>query len=280
MCSSDLAKVTGAATFGIDVRLPGMLFAAVRHPPTIGGSLKGFTVKGGLPKGVEKVVAIPGGIAAIGRSWWQANTFLDSGVDIAWEAGPHAKLDSATLWKQYEQSLEKGDAAVVRTLGTEGQSGQVRTIEATYKAPYLAHATMEPMNCTARVADGKVELWMPDQSPTLMRLAAAKAADVSQADVTVHTTFLGGGFGRRAEADLVREAVACALAMPGRPVQVLWSREEDIRNDPYRPMALARWRAELGQAGAQPSLVSVRKRQVAQSPAEDRKSTRLNSSHT
>lgn len=262
------AKVKGAATFGIDVRLPGMLFAAVRHAPMVGGSMKGFAVKGSLPGGIEKVVAIPGGIAAIGRSWWQANTFLDSGVDISWDAGPHSKLDSATLWKQYEQSIEKGDAALVRTLGTESQAGQVQTIEATYRAPYLAHATMEPMNCTARVADGKVELWMPDQSPTLMRLAAAKAADVSQADVTVHTTFLGGGFGRRAEADLVREAVACALAMPGRPVQVLWSREEDIRNDPYRPMALARWRAELGQAGGRPSLVSVAKRQVAQSPAD------------
>jgi isoquinoline 1-oxidoreductase beta subunit len=103
---------------------------------------------------------------------------------------------------------------------------------------------MEPMNCTAlfTAGDRRVELWMPNQSPTLMRLAAGKTADVPQADVTVHTTFLGGGFGRRAEVDLVREAVTCAMQMPERPVQVLWSREEDIRHDYYRPMALARWR--------------------------------------
>jgi isoquinoline 1-oxidoreductase beta subunit len=262
------AKVYSSATFGIDVRLPNMLYAAVRHSPTVGGSLKGFTVKGGLPKGIEKVLQVPGGIAAIGKSWWQANQFLDSGVDIVWDAGPHAKLDSASLWKQYEQSLEKGDAALLRTLGTEARPDKPQIVEATYRAPYLAHATMEPMNCTARIEGGKVELWMPNQSPSLMRMAAAKAADVSQADVTVHTTLLGGGFGRRAETDLVREAVACALAMPGRPIQVLWSREEDMRNDPYRPMALARWRAEIDTSRGQPVLASVAKRQVAQSPAD------------
>jgi isoquinoline 1-oxidoreductase beta subunit len=262
------AKVDGSATFGIDVRLPNMLYAAVRHAPTVGGSLKSFSLKGGLPKGIEKVLPIPSGIAAIGKSWWQANQFIDSGVDIVWDAGPNARLDSASLWKQYEQSLEKGDAALVRTLGTEVKLDKVQALEATYRAPYLAHATMEPMNCTARVDAGKVELWMPDQSPSLMRIAAAKMADVSQADVTVHTTFLGGGFGRRAETDLVREAVACALAMPGRPIQVLWSREEDMRNDPYRPMALARWRAEIDTSRGQPVLASVSKRQVAQSPAD------------
>ena len=109
---------------------------------------------------------------------------------------------------------------------------------------------------------------MPNQSPTLMRLIAAKTADMPQADVTVHTTFLGGGFGRRAEVDLVRQAVTCALAMPERPVQVLWSREEDIRHDYYRPMALARWRAELDVSDGALKLASVAKRQVGQSPAD------------
>ena len=109
---------------------------------------------------------------------------------------------------------------------------------------------------------------MPNQSPTLMRLAAAGTAHVRQADVTVHTTFLGGGFGRRAEVDLVRQAVTCALAVPERPVQVLWSREEDIRHDYYRPMALARWRAELDVSQGAAKLASVAKRQVAQSPSD------------
>jgi isoquinoline 1-oxidoreductase beta subunit len=127
---------------------------------------------------------------------------------------------------------------------------------------------MEPMNCTARVGENGIELWMPNQSPTLMRFVAAKTACVKQAKVTVHTTFLGGGFGRRAEPDLVQQAVTCALALPGRPVQVLWSREEDIRHDCYRPMALARWRAELDVSDATPKLVSVAKRQVGQSPMD------------
>jgi isoquinoline 1-oxidoreductase beta subunit len=132
---------------------------------------------------------------------------------------------------------------------------------------------MEPMNCTARFSkrqDGKpaLDVWMPNQSPTVMRFAAAGTAHVPQADVTVHTTFLGGGFGRRSEVDLVRQAVTCALAMPERPVQLLWSREEDIRHDYYRPMALARWRADLDVSQATPKLASVAKRLVAQSSTD------------
>ncbi len=123
------------------------------------------------------------------------------------------------------------------------------------------------MNCTAKAGPQGVEVWMPNQSPTLMRLVAAKVAGVPQEQVSVHTTFLGGGFGRRAEVDLVRQAVTCALAMPERPVQLLWSREEDVRHDFYRPMALARWRADLEMAGGAQKLVGVTKRQVAQSPS-------------
>ncbi|HEY6715750.1 MAG TPA: xanthine dehydrogenase family protein molybdopterin-binding subunit [Reyranella sp.] len=262
------AKVAGTATFGIDVRLPGLLYAAVRNAPTFGGQASGFKVKGSLPKGVETVVIVPGGIAAIGSSWWRANKFLKEGIDVQWQAGPEPKLDSATLWKRYEELMETGKPALTRTLGDESKPAKTQTVEATYRAPYLAHTPMEPMNCTARVAKSGVDVWMPNQSPTLMRLAAAGTAHVRQADVTVHTTFLGGGFGRRAEVDLVRQAVTCALAVPERPVQVLWSREEDIRHDCYRPMALARWRAELDVSQATPKLAAVTKRQVAQSPAD------------
>jgi isoquinoline 1-oxidoreductase beta subunit len=259
------AKVAGAATFGIDVRLPGMLFAAVRNAPTFGGSAASFTVKGGsLPKGIDKVVIVHGGIAVIGTSWWQANRFLDDGLDITWQPGSEPKLDSAGLWKQYEELLQSGKVALKRELGSPPTIPGTQTIAATYRAPYLAHATMEPMNCTARAEGGKVDVWMPNQSPTLMRLAASEVANIKQVDVTVHTTFLGGGFGRRAEVDLVRQATACALALPGRPVQVLWSREEDIRHDCYRPMALARWTADLKDG----KIIAVAKRQVGQSPAD------------
>ena len=263
------AKVTGTATYGIDVRLPDLLYAAVRNAPTFGGVATGFALKNGvLPKGIEKIVIVPGGIAAIGTSWWQADSFLEKGIDINWDAGANAKLDSAALWKQYEQLLDKGEAALTRTLGAESKPTKTQTIEAVYRAPYLAHATMEPMNCTALVGKETVELWMPNQSPTLMRLVAARTAGVEQADVLVHTTLLGGGFGRRAEVDLVRQAVTCAIAVAGRPVQVLWSREEDIQHDFYRPMALARWRAEFDISGATPKLAGVSKRQVAQSPTD------------
>jgi len=260
------AKVTGTAVFGIDVRRPGQLYAAVRHAPTFGGEVAGFALKGdgGRPKDIEEVVIVPGGLAAIGTSWWQASRFLDERLDITWRDGPEPDLDSATLWKRYEGLLDDGAVALRRELGTDSRPVSPRTISASYRAPYLAHAPMEPMNCTALFTGGALEVWMPNQSPTLVRLAAARASGLSQADVTVHTTFLGGGFGRRAEVDLVREAVACALQMPGRSVQVLWSREEDIRHDMYRPMALARWTAMFdGQ-----DLAAVFKRQVGQSPTD------------
>ncbi|MBI2738263.1 MAG: xanthine dehydrogenase family protein molybdopterin-binding subunit [Rhodospirillales bacterium] len=266
------AKVLGAATFGIDVRRPGLLYAAVLNAPTFGGAATGFKVKGSLPKGVETVIIVPGGIAAIGTSWWRANKLLQEGVEVQWQPGPEPNLDTATLWRRYEGLMQDGKPALVRTLGEEKKPTRVRPIEATYRAPYLAHTTMEPMNCTAQVTrqgdKNGIEVWMPNQSPTLMKLIAGKTADLPQAQVTVHTTFLGGGFGRRAEVDLVRQAVTCAMAMPERPVQVLWSREEDVRHDYYRPMALARWRAELDTSGSTPKLASVAKRQVAQSPAD------------
>lgn len=263
------AKVTGTATFGTDVRLPDMLYAAVRHAPTFGGWAAGLQInKINPPKGFVDFVVVPGGIACIAKSWWLANNFIDIGVKPDWRAGPEPKLDSATLWQRYEQLLASGTPALTRTLGTETKPANAQTVEATYRAPYLAHTPMEPMNCTALVGKETVELWMPNQSPTLVRLAASKVAGVAQSDVLVHTTFLGGGFGRRAEVDLVRQAVTCALAVQGKPVQLQWSREEDIRHDFYRPMALARWRAEIDTSGPMPRLVSVAKRQVAQSPAD------------
>lgn len=256
------AKVAGTATFGIDVRRPDQVYAAVRHAPTFGGEVASFSIKGSKPKEIDEVVIVPGGIAAIGRSWWSAGRFLDERLEVQWHDGPEPKLDSAMLWKRYE-SLIDSEPALTRTLGKEPVSLGGQKLEVVYRAPYLAHTPMEPMNCTALFTGNSLELWMPNQSPTLMRLAAARAAGLSQEAVAVHTTLLGGGFGRRAEVDLVREAVACALQMPGKPVQVLWSREEDIRHDMYRPMALARWTAFFDKG-----LVAVRKKQVGQSPTD------------
>lgn len=248
------AKVTGTATFGVDVRLPDMLYAAVANCPVFGGKPKGFTLPaGGLPKGLVKIVELPDAIAVVGDSWWKAQRFLNEGLKIEWDKGPNASLDSAALAAEYETlARAASDPTKTRSFETKSATQQAlaRVVEATYRAPYLAHATMEPMNCTARYGDGRLQLWMPNQSPSLMRYIAAKAAELDQAQVTVHTTYLGGGFGRRAEPDLVRQAVAIAKAMPGRPVQVLWSREEDMQHDFYRPMAVAHMQARPSKAAA------------------------------
>jgi isoquinoline 1-oxidoreductase beta subunit len=262
------AKVAGAATFGNRCAPagPALRCRAQRRPLAARRAL--HDQERHAAQGIEKVVIVPGGIAAIGMSWWQADKFLDDGIAINWQAGPEPKLDSAELWKRYAELLESGKVALERKLGTDPSPAKTQTVEAIYGAPYLAHAPMEPMNCTAlftKQGAGKqgVELWMPNQSPTLMRLIAAKTADVSQADVAVHTTFLGGGFGRRAEVDLVRQAVTCALALPDRPVKVLWSREEDIRHTTIglwrwplaRRARCHRWRGQArkcGQAASRP----------------------------
>jgi isoquinoline 1-oxidoreductase beta subunit len=248
------AKVTGTATFGIDVRLPEMVYAAVANCPVLGGKPKSFTLPNGeLPKGLVKIVELPNAIAVVGNSWWKAQRFLSESLKIEWDAGPNAGLSSAALVGEYEKlSREASDPTKTRSFKTtpSTQPPLERGIEATYRAPYLAHATMEPMNCTARFANGRLELWMPNQSPSLMRYVAAKAAGLDQAQVTVHTTYLGGGFGRRSEPDLVRQAVAIAKAIAGTPVQVLWSREEDMRHDFYRPMAVARMQARASKEAA------------------------------
>ncbi|MGE3649230.1 MAG: molybdopterin cofactor-binding domain-containing protein [Reyranellaceae bacterium] len=246
------AKVTGTATFGIDVRLPDMLYAAVANSPVFGGKPKTFTLPGGeLPKGLVKIVELPDAIAVVGHSWWKAQRFLNETLKIEWDLGPNAGLNTAALAGEYAaQARAVGEPTKTRTFQTTSTTQQPmeRGIEATYSAPYLAHATMEPMNCTARYTEGRLDLWMPNQSPSLMRYVAAKAAGLDQAQVTVHTTYLGGGFGRRAEPDLVRQAVAIAKALPGKPVQLLWSREEDMRHDFYRPMAVARMQARASKS--------------------------------
>jgi isoquinoline 1-oxidoreductase beta subunit len=142
------AKVAGAATFGIDVRQPGQVYAAVRHAPTFGGEVASFSIKGTKPKEIDEVVIVPGGIAAIGRSWWSASRFLDERLEVQWRDGPEPKLDSATLWKRYEGLIDS-DPALTRTLGKEPAAPGGQKLEAVYRAPYLAHAPMEPMNCTA-----------------------------------------------------------------------------------------------------------------------------------
>jgi len=251
-------KCDGSARFGIDVRLPGMLYAAILHCPVFGGALKSLADgKAKSMPGVKGVIRLDStsttaaAVAVMADGWWRARSALDA-LEVAWDGGAHATLDSARLRKSYAGLLESGDARVYEDVGDAGAAlaRAPKRIEADYEVPYLAHATMEPMNATALVKGGRCEIWVGSQAPTLVKWFAAKGAGVPSESVTVHTPFLGGGFGRRAEMDVTVEAAAIAARMPGVPVQLIWSREEDMQHDAYRPMAHARLRCALDGSGA------------------------------
>ena len=253
-------KVRGAAVFGVDVRPPGLLYAAIRHCPVLGGTLKSVTEpSAGLPRGIRAVVQLRNAVAVIADSWWRAERLLadentTSGLKIEWLPGPTATYDSAKLWAELDSLAATAEPDFSRRVARRAPGSPLidppRRIEATYRAPYLAHATMEPMNCTALVQPRRIELWLPTQSTSLARRVAARVGDVEVSEVTVNGTLLGGGFGRRAEMDVVREAVAIARTVPGTPIQLLWSREEDFGQDYYRPMALGLMACGIDAEGA------------------------------
>lgn len=245
------AKSRGIAVFGIDVKLDGMLVATVVHCPVFGGTLKELDETGALSvPGVRHVVRIDTGVAVVADHFWAAKKGRDA-LKLRWDPGPHAELSSESIRQDYAQAMQ-GDAEIVKQVGArERRPGtDSRTIQATYEAPFQAHATMEPMCCTADVRDGWCEIWAPTQAPGLAQGTAAryllskperlleklklKVTGDSLQRIRVHTTFLGGGFGRRSEQDYVAEAVQISQAV-AQPVKLIWSREEDIQHDYYRP---------------------------------------------
>lgn len=251
------AKVTGQAQFGMDVRLPGMLFAAVRMNPVLGGPSAPMDTQAALAMpGVSRVVALDawgggtGGLAVVARNTWQARQGAQA-VKVHWPAPAADAADTTRIQARLLQALntESGFTFHEQGLPLKAEQTAARRIDALYQAPYLAHATLEPMNCTAQVKDGKVEIWVPTQVPQMARAMAAKVAGVAEDHVTVHVTLLGGGFGRRLEVDFVGQAVQVAMACQGAPVQVLWSREEDMTHDFYRPMHLAKFQASIDAQG-------------------------------
>jgi isoquinoline 1-oxidoreductase beta subunit len=243
------SKTDGSAVYGIDVRRPNMLFAAVANCPTFGGKLKQFDATAALElPGVRAVEAVPGGLAVVADTTWHAKQGLRA-VSIDWENGPNANLDSATLEKQYLAALDGSLHSIAQTGNVDEAMRTARkTVTAEYRLPFLAHAPMEPMNCTAEVTPEGVDVWAPCQNQTRSQTVAAKAAGVSASKVRIHTTLLGGGFGRRGEADFVAQAVTLAKVVK-QPVQVIWSREEDIQHDFYRPMEVGRMTAGLDEEG-------------------------------
>ena len=243
------AKVTGEAIFGIDVRRPGMLFAAIMASPVFGGRVKSVDAAKvqSLP-GVVAVVAIPDGVAVVADSTFRASRAL-AALPVVWDEGANAGLDTAQIFEGFRQALsEEGRIAERRGDAAAALAGAARQLTLDYELPFLAHATMEPMNCTAEVGPDGVDVWAPTQAQDGARAAAATAAGVSADRVRIHTTYLGGGFGRRAESDMVTQAVVIAKAL-GRPVQAIWSREEDMRHDFYRPGTVQRLRIGLDAAG-------------------------------
>lgn len=250
------AKVDGSARFGLDVRLPGLLYAAIRLCPMLGGAPGAIRPERAMAMaGVERLVRLRGyagstaGFAMVGKTSWHARQAVLA-VDVDWQQRPAGPLDSARIERDLEAALAGEPGFTFYETGERTDAARaLRRVEAVYRAPYLAHATMEPMNCTAQVRDGRVFLWAPTQVPQLAVAAAARVAGVAPERVEIQVTQLGGGFGRRLEVDFVAQAVRVALECGGRPVQLAWSREEDMTHDFYRPMQLARLQAGLDAQG-------------------------------
>ena len=256
------AKINGSARFGIDVRLPDMLFAAVRQSPLLGGTPGAVDAKAALAMpGVDQLVMLESmggstaGFAVVAKSTWHARQAADA-VQVQWQQRAQGALDTQRIQAEMQAQLkaEKGFTFYSKGDADKAEAAATRRVEASYSAPYLAHATMEPMNCTAQVKDGTVEVWVPTQAPGMARAIAAKVAGVDADKVTLHVTLLGGGFGRRLDVDYVAQAVRVAMACGGKPVQLVWSREEDTTHDFYRPMHVANLTAAIDATGAVDSL--------------------------
>jgi isoquinoline 1-oxidoreductase beta subunit len=244
-------KVQGKTIYGIDVRLPNMLYAALIQAPVFKGTLKSVdeTPISGM-KGVRKVIKFKDAVAVVADGWWQANKAVEA-LSVTWDDGAYGQVSSESISDFLRSGLAASDAGVGRKDGdaVAALANAARRVEAEYSVPFLAHATMEPQNCTAHVVGDKVEIWVSTQSGEAALAAAAKAADVPPRNVVVHKTMLAGGFGRRGGVqDCVPHAVLIAKEM-GQPVQTIWSREEDMRHDFYRPVAMARMIAGLDAAG-------------------------------
>lgn len=230
-------KVNGSARYGIDVRVPNMLYAAIARSPVFGGRVKTFDAgKSRQIAGVVQVVEISNGVAVVAKNTWAA--FQGKlALHIVWDEGPNAGVSTASLFREAEHlaRTHEGERVAVSRGNPDNQAGVV--LEATYHGPFLAHATMEPQNATADVREDGCDVWAPTQVQTRAQAAAAKVTGLPPEKCLIHTTYLGGGFGRRLEADYVEEAVEVSKAVRA-PVKVTWTREDDIQNDFYRPMAV------------------------------------------
>ncbi|NCT68805.1 MAG: xanthine dehydrogenase family protein molybdopterin-binding subunit [Rhodanobacteraceae bacterium] len=232
------AKARGQTVYGIDIQLPGLLHAALLPCPVHGGKVASFDGSAAAKRpGVRKVVSIGEGVAVIADHWWQAQQALAE-LKVQWDEGAQARLDNAAIYATLERAKEQSGARVKQAGDVEAVFARSKPIEARYTSQMLAHVTMEPQNCTARVGRDGVDVWASNQHPQRAQALAAQAAGVKPERVRIHSQQIGGGFGRRLDTDYVAQAVAIAKAVPGTPVKLIWSREDDVRHDVYRPPAL------------------------------------------
>ncbi|UNP28902.1 xanthine dehydrogenase family protein molybdopterin-binding subunit [Lysobacter gummosus] len=244
-------KITGRAKFGMDVQFDGLMTAVVARAPVFGGRVKSFDAgKAKAVPGVRDVVQVPSGVAVIADHYWAAKQGRDLLV-IDWDLGPNAGLDSGKLREEFRRLAATEGAVASQAGDVKGALGKAaKTLEAEYNVPYLAHAPMEPLNCTVKVEGGRCEIWTGTQFQTMDQKIAAEILGIKPDKVKIHTMFLGGGFGRRATptSDFVREAVHVAKAA-GKPVKTVWSREDDVRGGYYRPMYLQQARIGVDAQG-------------------------------
>jgi isoquinoline 1-oxidoreductase beta subunit len=243
-------KSTGAARFGIDIRLPDMAYAAVANCPVFGGKLKAYDFSAvSARRRIIAAMPVTNGVAVVADNFWRAKEALRA-MPIEWDFGPAASTDSAQFAAEYRAALD----GPLADGGGHGDSNATfaqpaKMVEALYEVPYLAHAPMEPLNATAHWREDRIDVWMGTQFPESAITLAAKAGGVDPKAVFVHNCFLGGGFGRRAVNDELTQAIEVSKALR-RPIKLIWTREEDIRADRYRPQAALRMRAALREDGA------------------------------
>ncbi|SIN64715.1 isoquinoline 1-oxidoreductase, beta subunit [Parasphingorhabdus marina DSM 22363] len=248
-------KVDGTAVFGIDAKVPDqtLTYAAVKAPPVVGAKITGMdaTAAKAMP-GVQQILNMEDFVAVVADGYWQAQQALNT-IKIDYSKTESDALDQEGIFKRYAAALDEagsdgGDEETSAGDVKEGYAGAAKKLTAEYKAPFLAHATMEPQNCTAWVHDGQCDIWQGSQVPTKVRKFAAELLDIPVEKVNFQNTYLGGGFGRRSETDAVEMAVRISKAT-GNPVKLIWSREEDTQHDWYRPSSTSRFEAGLDENG-------------------------------
>jgi isoquinoline 1-oxidoreductase beta subunit len=246
-------KVNGGTTYGLDVQLPAMLYAAIKAAPVFGGKLVSVDATPATSMlGVVKVVQLANAVAVVADGYWHAQQALNK-LQPVFDTSGNEEVSSESIFKSFAQALDgkSGKKVVHEGRGEDAFEKSATTVSAEYRVPYLAHATMEPMNATALVTDESCEVWAGTQDPLDARNTAAKAAGLKGAQVTIHNLQLGGGFGRRlpGNLDYVDQAVRIAKEMSPKPVKLIWSREEDIRHDFYRSAVLGRYRGAIDAEG-------------------------------